>query len=110
VNEGPTDLSALSFEELVEELERLTRQMAAGDIGIEMVADLYEQAGRLHAEAAQRLETVRERIERLSSGPHPGSGPSRQPGLGPTGSQSAGPRPTEMRPRAPGAQEPRSGP
>lgn len=61
------DLSVLSFEELVEELERLTRQMAAGDIGIELVADLYEQAGRLHAEASQRLEQVRRRIERLAS-------------------------------------------
>ena len=60
------DLSGLRFEQLLEELERITRQMAAGDIGIEEVADLDEQAGRLHAEAAARLGRVRQRIESLS--------------------------------------------
>ena len=42
--------------------------MAAGDIGIEAVADLYEEAGRLHHEASARLERVRERIEVLADG------------------------------------------
>lgn len=62
----PDDLSPLSFEQLVEGLESITRRMAAGDIGIEAVADLYEQAGRLHAEAIDRLERVRRRIEGLA--------------------------------------------
>jgi exodeoxyribonuclease VII small subunit len=63
---GGDDLAALSFEQLVEALEAITRQMAAGDIGIEAVADLYEQAGRLHAEASDRLDGVRRRIEALA--------------------------------------------
>jgi exodeoxyribonuclease VII small subunit len=62
----PDELSAMTFEQVLEELERITRQMAAGDIGIEAVTDLYEQAGVLHAEAAARLDRVRERIERLA--------------------------------------------
>jgi len=62
------DLGALSFEELLEALEAITRQMAAGDIGIEAVADLYEEAGRLHAEASDRLDRVRRRIEGLAGG------------------------------------------
>jgi len=62
---GGDDLSALSFEQLVDALEAITRQMAAGDIGIEAVADLYEEAGRLHAEASDRLEGVRRRLEGL---------------------------------------------
>ena len=65
---GGDDLAALSFEQLVEALEAITRQMAAGDIGIEAVADLYEQAGRLHAEASDRLDGVRRRIEALAGG------------------------------------------
>ena len=64
--DGGDEFGGRSFEDLVEELERITRQMAAGDIGIEEVTDLYERAGRLHAEAATRLEQVRERIERLA--------------------------------------------
>ncbi len=59
------DLGALTFEQLVERLEAITRQMAAGDIGIEAVADLYEEAGRLHQEATDRLERVKRRIEVL---------------------------------------------
>jgi exodeoxyribonuclease VII small subunit len=57
------DLSALTFEQLLERLEGITRRMAAGDIGIEAVTDLYEEAGRLHAEATDRLERVRRRLE-----------------------------------------------
>ena len=59
------EFEAMTFEQLVEALEALTSQMAAGDIGIEEVADLYERAGRLHALATERLEGVRRRIERL---------------------------------------------
>jgi exodeoxyribonuclease VII small subunit len=60
------DLKDLTFEQLIEQLERITRLMAAGDIGIEEVADLYEQAGRCHAEASARLERVRQRIDHLA--------------------------------------------
>ena len=56
-----------TFEQLLDELEAMTRQMAAGDIGIEAAAALYERAGELHARAAERLARVQERIERLST-------------------------------------------
>ena len=39
--------------------------MAAGDIGIEEAADLYERAGALHALAGERLARVQARIESL---------------------------------------------
>jgi exodeoxyribonuclease VII small subunit len=58
-----------TFEELVAELEALTDRMAAGDIGIEAATALYEEAGKLHALAAERLAKVQERIERLQSPP-----------------------------------------
>ena len=57
-----------SFEELVLALEALTARMAAGDIGIEEAASLYEEAQLLHDRAAARLAGVQERIERLESG------------------------------------------
>jgi exodeoxyribonuclease VII small subunit len=60
------DLDRLTYEQLVEALEVLTNRMAAGDIGIEEVADLYERAGRLHAAASDRLAQVRARIEALT--------------------------------------------
>lgn len=60
------DLEAMTYEQLVGELESLTRQMAAGDIGIEAAAEMYEQAGVLHAAAAERLARVQERIDKLA--------------------------------------------
>lgn len=65
------DLSALTFEQLLERLEGITRRMAAGDIGIEAVTDLYEEAGRLHAEATERLERVRRRLAAETERPAP---------------------------------------
>jgi exodeoxyribonuclease VII small subunit len=55
-----------SFEELVAELEELTERLAAGDLGIEASADLYERAERLHALATERLGQVKARVERLA--------------------------------------------
>ena len=73
-----------TFEELIAELETLTAQLAAGDLGIEAAADVYERAEKLHALATERLERVRARVEGLtgpagargsggSGGPPPGS-------------------------------------
>lgn len=56
----------LTFEQLVDALESLTERMAAGDIGIEAAADLYERAQHLHALAAERLARVQQRIESLT--------------------------------------------
>ena len=62
------DLDAMTFEQLVAALEQLTDRMAAGDIGIEEAASLYEQAGELHAAAAARLAAVQARIDKLRNG------------------------------------------
>ena len=61
------DGSQPTFEELMAQLEDVTARLAAGDIGIEAAADLYERATRLHAQAVERLEQVRSRVERLSA-------------------------------------------
>lgn len=55
-----------TFEELMEELETITEKLAAGDLGIEAAADLYERAEKLHDQAAERLAAVRARVERLA--------------------------------------------
>jgi exodeoxyribonuclease VII small subunit len=64
VGGGPS--GARTFEELMAELEGITARMAAGDLGIEAAADLYEQAERLHTQARERLEQVRARVERMA--------------------------------------------
>lgn len=70
---------SLTYEQLVEALEELTRRMADGAIGIEEAVDLYERAGQLHAQAAERLAQVQARIERLAvTVPVPPAGPAVQ--------------------------------
>jgi exodeoxyribonuclease VII small subunit len=59
------DLTAMTFEQLLDALEELTRRMASGSIGIEEAAALYEEAGALHAAATERLERVQRRIDQL---------------------------------------------
>ncbi len=61
---GP--LETLTFEELVAALERVAARLAAGELGIEAAADLYEQAELLYEAAQERLAAVEERIERLN--------------------------------------------
>jgi exodeoxyribonuclease VII small subunit len=54
-----------SFEQLVDELERITDRLAGGELGIEAATDLYEQAEYLHELASERLAQVQQRIDRL---------------------------------------------
>jgi exodeoxyribonuclease VII small subunit len=62
----PSNLDAMTFEELLDELEAVTRQIESREIGIEAATDLYERAGLLHAAAAQRLASVEDRIRSIN--------------------------------------------
>jgi exodeoxyribonuclease VII small subunit len=59
------DLTALTFEQLLHQLEIVTAQLSDGDLGIEAAADLYEKAKVLHAAAGERLDRVSARIAAL---------------------------------------------
>ncbi|HZD64499.1 MAG TPA: exodeoxyribonuclease VII small subunit [Acidimicrobiales bacterium] len=77
-DEGPPglpDLDTLSYEELVDLLEDLTRRMSSGEVGIEAATDLYEQAGVVHHAASERLARVRDRLAALE-----GQGEEEDPG------------------------------
>ena len=69
MSDGTAGEADLTFEQLVEELETTIARMAGGNLGIEEVTDLYERAGRLHAQAAERLAAISARIEKLTSAP-----------------------------------------
>ncbi|HET9075439.1 MAG TPA: exodeoxyribonuclease VII small subunit [Acidimicrobiales bacterium] len=65
-----------TFEQIMAELEEVTARLAAGDIGIEAAADLYERAEKLHARATERLDQVRSRVEQMTAPPE-GQAPRR---------------------------------
>ncbi|MEO7837158.1 MAG: exodeoxyribonuclease VII small subunit [Acidimicrobiales bacterium] len=71
MSEAGPDESSMTYEQLVDALERLTQRMADGDVGIEEAVELYERAGRLHAQASERLAGIQDRIARLAP-PGPG--------------------------------------
>jgi exodeoxyribonuclease VII small subunit len=56
----------LTYEQIVEQLEAVTAELANGTSGIEAAADLFERAQSLHAAAAERLELVRKRLDALA--------------------------------------------
>ena len=56
----------LTYEQIVEQLEAVTAQLAGGDKGIEAATDLYEEAQRLHAAASARLDQVKQRLDALT--------------------------------------------
>ena len=56
----------LTYEQIVEQLEAVTAQLAGGDKGIEAATDLYEEAQRLHAAASARLDQVKQRLDALA--------------------------------------------
>lgn len=56
----------LTYEQIVEQLEVVTAELATGGAGIEAAADLFEKAQALHAAASARLDQVRKRLEALA--------------------------------------------
>jgi exodeoxyribonuclease VII small subunit len=56
----------LTYEQIVEQLEAVTAELADGSAGIEAAADLYEKAQQLHAAASARLDQVRQRLDALA--------------------------------------------
>ncbi|MGH9064352.1 MAG: exodeoxyribonuclease VII small subunit [Acidimicrobiales bacterium] len=73
--DGSVALEALTYEQLVATLEDLTRRMSEGEVGIEEVADLYEQAGAVHRAASERLARIQARLAGLT-----GDGEAPRPG------------------------------
>ncbi|MHB8294779.1 MAG: exodeoxyribonuclease VII small subunit [Acidimicrobiales bacterium] len=63
--EGASSSREPRYEELVEELERLTRAMSSPEVGIEEATELYERASLVHEVASKRLEQLKQRVDKL---------------------------------------------
>ena len=66
-DDGGREPAGATFEQLVDELEATIARMSSGSLGIEEVTDLYERAGRLHAQATERLAAISARIDALTN-------------------------------------------
>ncbi|MEO1042740.1 MAG: exodeoxyribonuclease VII small subunit [Pseudomonadota bacterium] len=60
-----TDLSKLSFEDALKELEGIIGQLESGDVALEESIALYERGAALKAHCETTLAGAKERIEKI---------------------------------------------
>jgi exodeoxyribonuclease VII small subunit len=68
------DISSLSFEAALGELERIVGQLESGQAPLEQSIELYERGAALKAHCEKRLEAARLRVEKIVVGPQGPSG------------------------------------
>ena len=63
------ELSALTFEQALAELEKIVATLESGQAPLEQSIALYERGAALKALCEQRLEAARLRVEKIVVGP-----------------------------------------
>ena len=66
---GPADISTLSFEQALAELERIVGELESGQAPLEQSIELYERGARLKAHCEARLAEAKLRVEKIVMGP-----------------------------------------
>jgi len=64
-----TDLSQMSFEQALRELEDVVRKLETGEVPLEESIDLYERGEKLRKHCQARLDSAQARIEKIVAGP-----------------------------------------
>lgn len=62
---NPTDISALSFEQALAELETIVSELESGQAPLERSIGIYERGAALKALCEKRLEEARLRVEKI---------------------------------------------
>lgn len=60
-----SEISALSFEAALAELEKIISQLESGDVALEESISLYERGAALKQHCAEKLKSAREKIEKV---------------------------------------------
>jgi len=68
------DLSALSFEQALAELEKIVATLESGQAPLEQSIELYERGAALKSLCEKRLEAARLRVEKIVVGPQGAAG------------------------------------
>lgn len=63
--ETAVDISTLSFEDALEQLEAIVRRLEAGEAPLDESIDLYTRGDRLRAHCEARLRAAQARIEKI---------------------------------------------
>jgi exodeoxyribonuclease VII small subunit len=65
---SPTDISALSFEQALAELERIVAELESGQAPLERSIEMYERGARLKAHCEARLKAAQMKVEKIVVG------------------------------------------
>lgn len=63
------DIESLTFEQALEQLERIVQELESGQAPLERSIDMYERGARLKAHCEKRLEAARLKVERIRVAP-----------------------------------------
>lgn len=70
------DLSALSFEQALAELEKIVAQLERGDVALEESIRMYERGAALRAHCEAKLKAAQLKVDQIVLGP---DGPRAEP-------------------------------
>jgi exodeoxyribonuclease VII small subunit len=65
---APSDISGLSFERALSELEKIVAELESGQAPLERSIEMYERGARLKAHCEARLQAARLRVEKIVVG------------------------------------------
>lgn len=65
----PADISGLSFEQALAELESIVQKLESGQAPLEESIALYERGARLKAHCEEKLRAAQLRVEKIVVGP-----------------------------------------
>ena len=68
------DISAMSFEQALAELEAIVNKLESGEAALEQSIEMYERGALLKAHCEAKLEAARLRVEKIVVGPQGASG------------------------------------
>lgn len=64
-----SEISSLSFEEAMKELERVVRDLESGNVELEKSIALYEMGAKLKAHCEKKLKEAEEKVAKITLGP-----------------------------------------
>ena len=67
--ESAGDVSGLSFEQALAELEKIVAELESGQAPLERSLEMYERGAALKAHCEAKLEAARLRVEKIVMGP-----------------------------------------
>jgi exodeoxyribonuclease VII small subunit len=68
-SKAPSDIAKMSFEDALEELEDIVRELEEGSIKLDQAIGAYERGAKLKAHCEKKLAEAKTKVEKISLGP-----------------------------------------